>query len=215
VQVAKVLVATGRRPATDGIGLETVGIETDRGFVRADDRMATSAAGVYCVGDANGRTLLAHAASAHGVVAVENALGHDVVFDRPIPWCVYTFPEMAGVGLTQERARAKGIPVAVGSFPIGHLGKAMAVGATEGFVKVLKHRETGQLLGAHMLGHNVTEIIASAAALLGQKVSVGDLAETVFAHPTIGEALKEAAEDALGQALHLPPRKVLRVAAGG
>jgi len=213
VQADRVLVATGRRPDTAEVGLETVGLTTDRGFIRVDDTMATSAAGVYCIGDANGRCLLAHAASAHGVVAVENALGHRRAFTDPVPWCVYTFPEIAGVGLTQRQAKQAGLPVAVGSFPLSYLGKALAVGESEGFVKVLRHRGTGELLGVHMMGHNVTECIAAAAALLRRKVSVRDVAETVFAHPTIGEAFKEAAEDALGAALHLPPRKVLRVKA--
>ena len=115
----------------------------------------------------------------------------------------------------EDQAREGSVPVAVGSFPIGHLGKAMAVGESDGFVKVLRHRETDALLGVHMMGHNVTEVIAAAGALLGRKVTVADVAETVFAHPTVAEAFKEAAEDALGRAVHLPPRKVLRVPAGG
>ena len=112
------------------------------------------------------------------------------------------------MGLTAEEAKAKGFPVSIGTFPLAYLGKAMAVNDTEGFVKVVRHRETGELLGVHMIGHNATECIAAAGALLHQKVSVQDVAETVFAHPTISEALKEAAEDALALGLHLPPRKV-------
>jgi dihydrolipoamide dehydrogenase len=207
----RVLVATGRRPATDGLGLESVGLATDRGFLRVDDHMETPVKGIYCVGDANGRCLLAHAASAHGVAAVENALGHPTEFTAPIASCVYTFPEIAAVGLTAEEARAQGIPVAIGSFPMGHLGKSMAVGQTEGFVKVIRHRESNELLGVHMMGHNVTEVIATAGAMMHQKLSVKDVAATVFAHPTISEAFGEAAEDVLGMALHLPPRKVIRV----
>ena len=214
MEVDRLLVATGRRANTSDVGLETVGLQTDRGFLRVDDRMATPVKDHYCIGDANGRCLLAHAASAQGVVAVANALGGGRSFDLPVPEAVYTFPEVAAVGLTPQRAKAEGIPVAVGLFPMGHLGKAMAVGETEGFVKVLRHRESGALLGVHMLGHNVTECIAAAGAMLGQKVAVGDVAETVIAHPTMSEALKEAAGDALGMALHLPPRKVLRVTAG-
>ncbi|MCY2928530.1 MAG: dihydrolipoyl dehydrogenase [Planctomycetota bacterium] len=214
VEVDKVLVATGRRPNTADIGLETVGITADRGFIRVNDRMETSAAGVYCIGDANGRCLLAHAASAHGVTAVENALGHDRPLTAAIPWCVYTFPEIAGVGLSAAGAMEAGLPVSIGTYPIGHLGKAMAVGHTEGFVKVVRNRETDEILGVHMLGHNATECIAAAGALIGAKASVTDFAETVFAHPTIGESMKEAAEDALGVALHLPPRKVARIVAG-
>lgn len=210
IDADRVLVATGRRPNTAEIGLESVGLTPDRGFVRVNDRMETAVAGYYCIGDANGRCLLAHAASAQGVVAVENALGHTRSFEAPIPNCIYTFPEVASVGLTAEDARAKGLPVSTGTFPLGFLGKAMAANDTDGFAKVVRHRETGQLLGAHMIGHNVTECIAAAGALLHQKVKVQDVAETVFAHPTISEALKEAAEDALFAGLHLPPRKMLR-----
>jgi dihydrolipoamide dehydrogenase len=117
------------------------------------------------------------------------------------------------VGLTADEAKAKGCPVSVGHFPLTHLGKALAVNDNEGFVKVVRHRETGQLLGVHMIGHNVTECIAAAGALLHQQVSVQDVAETVFAHPTISESIKEGAEDALAMGLHLPPRKMLRITA--
>jgi dihydrolipoamide dehydrogenase len=213
IAAERVLVATGRQPNTAEIGLETIGLATDRGFVRVNDRMETAVKNYYCIGDANGRCLLAHAASAHGVAAVENALGHGHEFKAPIPNAVYTFPEIGTVGLTAEEARAKGFPVSVGNFPLSHLGKALAVNDNEGFVKVVRHRETGRLLGVHIIGHNATECIAAAGALLHQEVSVQDVAETVFAHPTISEAIKEAAEDALAMGLHLPPRKVLQVVA--
>lgn len=209
----RVLVATGRRPNTAEIGLETVGLTTERGFVRVNDRMETAVKDYYCIGDANGRCLLAHAASAHGVAAVENALGQGHEFKSPIPNAVYTFPEIGTVGLTAEEAKAKGFPVSVGNFPLSFLGKALAVNDNEGFVKVVRHRETDELLGVHMIGHNVTECVAAAGALLHQKVGVRDVAETVFAHPTISESIKEAAEDALSMGLHLPPRKVLQVMA--
>ncbi|MEI6564377.1 MAG: dihydrolipoyl dehydrogenase [bacterium] len=214
VEADRVLLSIGRRPNTADIGLESVGLTTDRGFVRVDDFMETPVKGIYCIGDANGRCLLAHAASAQGVAAVENAMGHPRPFTSPIPSAVYTFPEIGSVGMTQAQAKKLGIPVAIGAFPLNFLGKAIAVGHAEGFVKVLRHRETDVLLGVHMMGHNATECIAAATALLHKKVTVHDMAEVVFAHPTISESLKEAAEDALGMALHLPPRKVVRLAAG-
>jgi dihydrolipoamide dehydrogenase len=213
IEVDKVLVATGRRPATQDLGLENIGLQTDRGFIRVNDRMQTAVKNVYCIGDANGRCLLAHAASAHGIAAVEDALGHGKDFTLPIPGAVYTFPEIGSVGLTTKQAAQKNIPVKVGQFPIGYLGKAMAVGEEEGFVKVIRHRENETLLGVHILGHNATEIIESATAMLGLKASARDLAEMVFAHPTIGEAVKEAAEDSFDQAMHLPPRTVAKLAA--
>jgi dihydrolipoamide dehydrogenase len=209
----RVLVATGRKPNTADIGLATAGITPERGFVRVNDRMETSVKDHYCIGDANGRCLLAHAASAHGVVAAENALGSGQEFSAPIPNCVYTFPEVASVGLTAEEARARGMAVATGSFPLTSLGRAMAAGENEGLVKVVRDRESGQLIGVHMLGHNVTECIGAATALMHQRARVQDVAEAVFAHPTISESIKEAAEDAMQMALHLPPRKILRVTA--
>ena len=214
IEADRVLLSIGRRPNTADIGLETVGLATDRGFIRVDDHMETPVKGIYCIGDANGRCLLAHAASAQAIAAVENALGHPHAFTAPIPSAVYTYPEIGSVGMTEAQARKAGLPIAIGSFPLAALGKAIAVGHTEGFVKVIKHRETGKLLGVHMLGHNATECIASAGALLHQEVTVRELAEVVYAHPTISESIKEAAEDALGMAIHLPPRKVLRATAG-
>ena len=212
----RVLVATGRRPNTGGLGLDSAGIQTDKhGFVPVSDHLETNLPGHYCIGDANGRCMLAHAASAHGEVAVENALGRsDKPFDAPIPSAVYTFPEVGAVGLSESEAKDQGLPIAIGRFPIGHLGKAMAARHPDGFVKMIRHRETGQLLGAHMIGQNATECIAATTALLHQKVSMHDVAETVWAHPTIGEAIKESAEDALNMGLHLPPRKIIRVPVG-
>jgi dihydrolipoamide dehydrogenase len=211
----RALVATGRRPNTDQLGLASAGIQTDKhGFVPVNDHLETKAPGHYCIGDANGRCMLAHAASAHGVAAVENALGHAKPFQSPVPSAVYTFPEVAAVGLSEREARDQGLPIAIGRFRIGHLGKAMAARHQDGFVKMIRHRETGHLLGAHMIGQNATECIAAATTLLHQKASMRDVAETVWAHPTISEAIKESAEDALGMGLHLPPRKIIHAVVG-
>ena len=214
LEVDRVLVCVGRAPNTKNLGLETLGVNlSKKGFVPVDDTMQTNKPGLYCIGDANGRCLLAHAASAHGVAAVENALGHGHGFTAPIPSAVYTFPEVGAVGLSQEECAAQGLPVSIGRFPLGYLGKAMAALHTEGFVKVIRHRETDAILGVHILGHNATEYIAAAGTMVHQKASVHDLAEVVFAHPTLSEAIKESAEDALGMALHLPPRKIHKLEA--
>ncbi|MHC5095054.1 MAG: dihydrolipoyl dehydrogenase, partial [Planctomycetota bacterium] len=148
-----------------------------------------------------------------GEVAVENALGHSKEQTLPVPNAVYTFPEIASVGLTTKQAQQQGIPIRIGDFPIGHLGKAMAVGEEFGFVRVIRHFEDERLLGVHVIGHNATEIIESATAMLSMKASAKDLAEMIFAHPTLSEAVKEAAQDAYQSALHLPPRKITRIAA--
>ena len=214
LQFDRVLVATGRRPNTGELGLDHTDIRADRhGFVAVNDRLETSVAGHFCIGDANGLSMLAHAASAQGVAAAQNALGDAKPFDAAIPSAVYTFPEVAAVGMSEQAAREAGLPIAIGRFPIGHLGKALAARHSEGFAKLIRHRETGQLLGAHLIGHNATECVAAVTALVQQRVSLRDVAETVWAHPTISEAIKEAAEDALNIGLHLPPRKVLRIAA--
>lgn len=210
----RVLVSVGRSPNTRSLGLDTVGITpSPKGFVKVDDHMQTDAQGIYCIGDANGRCLLAHAASAHGVAAAENALGHRHAFTSPIPSAVYTFPEIGSVGLTEQECRQRELPIAIGRFAIGTLGKAMAAQHTDGFVKTIRHRETDELLGVHMIGHNATECIAAAGVLMHTKATNHDLAEAVFAHPTIGEAIKESAEDALGLGLHQAPRKVIRIPA--
>jgi len=210
----RVLVATGRKPVTQSLDLARAGISADgRGFIGVNDQLETNVPNHYCIGDSNGISMLAHAASAQGVAAAENALKEKSPWQAAIPSAVYTFPEVASVGMTQQEANQAGLPIAVGRFPLGHLGKAMATRHSEGFVKMIRHRETGQLLGAHMIGHNATECIAAATGLLQQQVSMQDVAETVWAHPTISEAIKEAAEDALGVGLHLPPRKVIPVIA--
>ena len=210
----RVLVATGRIPNTKNLALSSADISADGpGFVDVNEQLETSTANHYCIGDANGISMLAHAASAQGVAAAENALGNPSPWNASIPSAVYTFPEVASVGMTQQQANDAELPIAIGRFPLGHLGKAMASRHTEGFAKMIRHRETGQLLGAHMIGHNATECIAAATGLLQQQVSMQDVAETVWAHPTISEAIKEAAEDALGMGLHLPPRKIIPVVA--
>jgi dihydrolipoamide dehydrogenase len=210
----RVLVATGRKPNTRELDLDRAGIQADRrGFVDVNDRLETNVTGHYTIGDANGLSMLAHAASAQGVAAIENALGNAKPFNAAIPSAVYTFPEVAAVGMSEQEAHDAGLAIAIGRFPIGHLGKAMAARHTEGFVKTIRNRETNQLLGVHMIGHNATECIAAVTPLLQQQATVAELAESVWAHPTIGESIKEAADDALGIGLHLPPRRVIRIAA--
>ena len=208
IRADRVLIATGRTPNTDTLSLDTAGIATDRGFVTVNDKMQTSAPGYYCIGDANGRCLLAHAASAQAEVAVKNALGQNAEYNLPVPNAVYTFPEIASVGLTTQQAQAQNLPITIGRFPIGCLGKAMAAAHDFGFAKVIRHADNDALIGVHIISHNATEIIASAAAMLTQKATTSDLAEMIFAHPTLSEAVKEAAADSFCAAIHLPPKKI-------
>jgi dihydrolipoamide dehydrogenase len=211
VDVEKVLVATGRRPESEALGLQNAGIASERGFVMVNNRMETNVANHYAIGDLNGRALLAHAASAQGLVAVKNALGGKEEVTATVPWCVYTFPEVAGVGMREDQARDKGLPIASGTFPMTALGKARAYGDTEGFVKVVRNRETQEILGVHAMGHAATEFIAAAGVLVHTKAKATDVTNMIFAHPTMSEAVREAAETALFEALHLPPAKTVRI----
>ncbi|HVT87763.1 MAG TPA: dihydrolipoyl dehydrogenase, partial [Tepidisphaeraceae bacterium] len=143
IDADRVLVSVGRKPNSGDLGLSSANIATsNRGFITVNDSMQTNVKNHYCIGDANGRCLLAHAASAHGMVAVENALGHTQAFDAPIPGAVYTFPEIGAVGMTEQEANEKNVPISIGKFPLMRLGKAMATNHTDGFVKMIRHRET-------------------------------------------------------------------------
>ncbi len=215
IEVDRVLVATGRKANTEDVGLESVGVKTtDKGFIKVDDRLMSSVEGVYCIGDANGLSLLAHSASAQGIVSAENACGGNIRYEgSAIPSCIYTFPEIGSVGLSEKEARESGYEIKVGKFPIGYLGKALATGHTEGFVKVIRDKANDMILGVHIIGHNATEWISAGVVAMHSKMSVRELSEVVFAHPTMSEALKESAENSLSLAIHLPPAKIAKVMA--
>ena len=209
VEVDRVLVSIGRRANVEGIGLEEAGIRVERGLVVVNDLMETTLANHYAIGDVNGRVPLAHSASAMGKLAAENALeGAGRSFDAPSPWCVYTFPEIGGVGISEDQASERGIPVTVGSFPFAASGKAQAFGDATGFVKTIRHRETDRILGVHAIGHGATEFIAAAGVLVHSEATAADVAEMIFAHPTMSEAVGESVEASLFACLHLPPTKV-------
>ncbi len=197
------LVATGIAANTEDLGLEAHGVQLDRGFIKVDDDLK-AADGLWAIGDVIGRGL-AHTASAEGVFVAETIAGHHAIrvdYDA-IPACIYCHPEIAQVGLTEEQAKEKSIPYKVGRFPWRPLGKAMAAGEATGFVKVMWHTETGALVGAHMIGPAVTDLVAELTLAKTTEVNAESLAYTVHAHPTFAEAIKEATEDALGHAIHL------------
>lgn len=205
LRAERVLVAVGRRPATEDLGLETINLMTRNGYLPVGDDMR-AAPGIFCVGDANGRCQLAQAASAQGKVAARNALGGQENLSGPIPFAVYSFPEIASAGLTEEECRKAGRTFSVGRFPFSNLGKARVVGETDGFVKVIRGSDDDVLLGVHAIGHNAVEFISAALPLLGQGMKVQALGSLVFPHPSMSEAMAEAADDSLGLALHLPKR---------
>jgi dihydrolipoamide dehydrogenase len=201
-----VLVAVGRLPLSRDLGLEEAAVQTRGGFVVVDPHMRTSADGVYAIGDLVGPLLLAHAASEQGVVAVEAMAGQGSnvreVDPTRVPICIYCLPEVAAVGLTEVEARGRGYEVRVGKFPFRALGKAMASGHTEGFVKIVSEERYRAVLGVHMIGAGVTELIAEAGLARSLEATTTELVGTIHAHPTLAEAFREAALDAEGRAIN-------------
>ena len=199
-----VLVATGRRPVTDGLGLEALGVATEKGRVVIDDRFRTNVEGVYAIGDVVRGPMLAHKAEDEGVACAEIIAGqHGHVNYGVIPSVVYTFPEVASVGRTEEELKAAGIAYKVGKFPFTANGRARANRTTEGFVKILADATTDRVLGAHIIGAGAGEMIHEAAVLMEFGGSSEDLARTCHAHPTMSEAVKEAAMAVEGRAIHM------------
>jgi dihydrolipoamide dehydrogenase len=202
----RVLVAVGRAALSQEIGLEERGVRVEKGFVVVDDAMRTSVDGVYAIGDLVGPLLLAHAASEQGVAAVEAIAGirRDGGIDpRGVPLCIYCEPQVAAVGLTEAEARAGGREVKVGTFPFRALGKAMAAGHTQGFVKLVVGGRHGEILGVHMIGAEVTELVAEAALARALEATTAELIDVVHAHPTLAEALREAALVAEGRGVNV------------
>lgn len=204
VRCDRVLMAVGRRPYTSGLGLETVGVETDRrGFVPVDEHYQTAAANVYAVGDVIGGAMLAHKAEEEGIACVERIVtGYGHVNYDAIPSVVYTEPEVAAVGKTEEELKAAGIEYKKGSFPFIANGRAKAVGHTDGKVKVLADAKTDRVLGVHILGPHAGDLIAECAIAMEFGASSEDIARTCHAHPTLAEAVKEAALAVDGRAIH-------------
>lgn len=201
----KLLVSVGRRTNTEGLGLEKAGIANDRGRITVNDQMETNVHGIYAIGDCNGRIMLAHAASAQGECAAEHAMGHPARFDpRTNPSCVYTNPEFAGVGLTEEKAKEDGMDYIVGRFPLTSNGKALIMNGGEGLVKMILGKEYHEILGVHILGPRATDLISEAALAIGMEATAEDIIATIHAHPTLGEAMGESAMAALSRAIHIP-----------
>ncbi len=201
--MTRAVVATGIAANVENLGLDDAGVKVTRGWIEVDAE-CKAADGIYAIGDVIGRGL-AHVASAEGVFVAERIAGHPAIPVNygAIPACTYCHPEIASVGLTEEKAKAQDVPVKVGRFPFRPLGKALAAGETTGFVKVLWHAETGALVGAHMIGPAVTDLVGEMTLAKNTEVNAESLVYTIHAHPTFAEALKEATEDALGHAIHL------------
>ncbi len=204
----KVLVTIGRAFNSSGLGLEKAGVELERGRIKVNERLETTAKGVYAIGDVTGKMLLAHVASTQGMVAVANALGKDARMDySAIPYGIFTDPEIACVGLKEKEAKEKGMEVNVGRFPYAASGKALGMGETEGFVQVIAERGTDVVLGASIVGAHATDIIGEVALAVRAGMKTQDIVETVHAHPTLPELVLEAAEDTHGMAIHKMARR--------
>ncbi len=206
MEVDDVLSAVGRVPNSGGLGLERAGVKVDeRGFIPVDERMRTNVEGIYAIGDVAGRQLLAHKASHEGIVCVEHIAGqgHHSVDYGNVPNCTYCHPEVASVGLTEEQAKERGFDVEVGKFPWVGIGRAVAAGHTDGFVKVVRDRKYSEILGAHIVGPSATELIAEFVVGRHLESTVEEMETAIHPHPTLSEGVAEAALAALGRPIHI------------
>ena len=214
VDADQVLLAVGRSPYTEGLGAEAAGVKLERGRVVVDDHLRTSAAGVWAIGDVIGGIMLAHVASYEGICAIENIAGHARVPDyHAAPNCVYTDPEIAHVGLGEKEAKERGVEVRVGRFPFAASGRALTLGQSEGFAKVVADASSGAVLGVHIIGPRATDLIAEATLAVQNGLTLDQLDLTIHAHPTLPESIMEAALAAQGRAIHIPNRRIQAAAA--
>ncbi|MBK9231683.1 MAG: dihydrolipoyl dehydrogenase [Anaerolineae bacterium] len=203
------LVATGVLPNSANIGLESVGVKVNRGgFVEVDEYLRTNVPGIYAIGDLTGKLALAHVASAQGIVAVEHIAGHETtpLSDEKytdMPRCTYCNPQVASLGLTEKQARAKGLEIKVGKFPFIANGKALGLGEREGFVKIIADAKYGEIIGAHLVGPEVTELLPELVLAKTWELTPEEIARSVHAHPTLSEVIMEASHGVFGAAIHM------------
>lgn len=201
----KILVTVGRRPNSKNLGVESAGLKAnDKGFFDVDPQRRTSVPSIFAIGDVAGQPMLAHKASHEGIVAAEAIAGKKTVFDpRAVPAVIFTDPEISSVGYTEEQARAKGFDVAVGKFPFGASGRALALAETDGFVKLIADKKTDAVLGIHIVGPEASELAGECILALEMGATCEDIARTIHAHPTLPETIMEAAEAVHGLAVHI------------
>jgi len=205
LEADRVLLAAGFQPNTEGIGLEELGVQMERGSIVVNEKLQTNVPGIYAIGDVTAKLPLAHVASAQGEIAAEVIAGHQTIkpdYDA-MPRCTYSAPQVASIGKTEEQARASGAEIRVGKFPFRPNGKAMALGETEGQIKIIADAVSGEILGAHLIGPSVTELIAEFAVARTLEATPLELARSVHPHPTLSEVVAEAALNVEGQAIHM------------
>jgi len=209
IDAEKLLVSIGRKMNSSGLGLSEIGVELDnRGCIVVNERMETKVEGIFAVGDVTGGILLAHTATAEGLIAAENVTGGSATIDESIvPACIFTMPEIASVGLNPDKAGELGLNAKVERFSFGALGKALAMGEDRGFVQLVVDAKTDKVLGAQIMGPHASDLIAEVAISLKLGATARDIASTIHAHPTLPEAIMEAAEAIHGNAIHVAPRK--------
>jgi len=204
LETEKVLLAAGRIPELGNIDVQRLGIELDGKAIKVDKKMRTNIPGIYAVGDVVGRIMLAHVASREGIVAVENISGKETLMDyKVVPNCVFSMPEVASVGLTEEEARKENNNIKVSKFPFMANGKALGMGETEGMVKIIANADTSELLGFHILGVHASDLIAESTLAMSMEATAFEIINTIHAHPTLAEAIAEAAEGIVGKPIHL------------
>ena len=205
VEADKALIAVGVQGNVEDLGLEECNIAVEKGWIKVNEYLETSLAGVYAIGDVAGPPWLAHKSSAEGIIASEHIAGLNpdpMKYDN-IPGCTYCHPEVASVGLTEKAAKEKGYEIKIGNFPFRGLGKSMAVGDTDGFVKVIYDAKYGEMLGCHIIGAEATNLITEAVIARNLETTHHEVLKTIHPHPTLSEAIMEATADALGEAIHI------------
>ena len=204
LETEKVLLAAGRVPDFGNIKVQKLDIELEGRAIKVDQKMKTNIPGIYAVGDVVGKVMLAHVAFREGIVAVENISGKEVLMDyKVVPNCVFSLPEVASVGLTEEEARKKYDQIKVSKFPYIANGKALGMGETEGMVKIIADSDTSELLGLHILGAHASDLIAEGTLALSMEATAEEIVNTIHAHPTLAETIAEAAEGIIGRPIHL------------
>ena len=203
VKADMILMAVGRVPDTSGLNAEAVGLAFERAAIATDERLRTNVPNIYAIGDVNAKVMLAHTASHEGIVAVENICGHDLSmrYDA-IPSCIYLEPEIAAIGLTEQQARERYADVRVGTFPMPANGKSLVEGDTDGVMKVIVDGELGEILGVHLYGKHVTDMIAELSVAMSLEATAEDIIHAIHPHPTVSEAIPEAFMAAYGKAIH-------------
>ncbi len=203
---SKLLVSAGVRPNTMNLGLDLVGIKlNEKGWIEVNDHFQSTCPNVYAIGDVNGKMALAHVASAHALITVDAILNRELkpIKHSNMPRCTYSYPEVASVGITEKQAREQGFDVKIGMFPLLANGKSITMGETTGFVKIVADKEYNEILGMHIIGAHVTELIHAATAYLDIEVTADELARVVHPHPTVSEAIMEAAHAIVGHPIHI------------